>query len=400
MSNAVIDRLDQERQGLLEYIDTTLTIAANEERDLVDAETRTLGSTKTRLEEIDAQLKQLVEFEQVRAAGTQIDRRITTNPRPQKNAELRAQVNESLGSLFTQSDQFRNWSGGTSGRYEYEAAPSEIRAPLFTTTPPGSLLLPQPQKYNAQAPNYLTPLLSNIQRIQVSTGSVEVVTYTDPSGATVVDEGALKPEITTGVTLSTVNLETIAGVLHASRQFMADVAAASSWISQNLTRAVIKEIERLILVTLQAAPIPTLDYAAGTELLAWIRGAQAQIETNGYSADTLLAHPSALANIDLQILSLGGSAQAVVGQSAWGLNAIPVAAFAPADVYVLDSSAALVWYERAGISTYMSDSDILGEGATAQSGFRRNIITVLAEARGAAHVPVPAAAIKQGIQLP
>lgn len=65
--NPVLARLLEERAKHIEYIDT-LRRVDEDQRDLVDAETRSLQSTRDRIAQIDAQIEPLEQFEQARAA--------------------------------------------------------------------------------------------------------------------------------------------------------------------------------------------------------------------------------------------------------------------------------------------------------------------------------------------
>lgn len=68
MSNAMIDRLEQERTDKLDFVEQTLEAANAEGRDLVDAEKRNLEAARDRVRELDEQLKPLHEFEHLRSA--------------------------------------------------------------------------------------------------------------------------------------------------------------------------------------------------------------------------------------------------------------------------------------------------------------------------------------------
>jgi hypothetical protein len=68
MSNAMIDRLEQERTEKLDFVEQTLEAANGEGRDLVDAEKRNLEAARDRVKELDEQLKPLHEFDALRNA--------------------------------------------------------------------------------------------------------------------------------------------------------------------------------------------------------------------------------------------------------------------------------------------------------------------------------------------
>ena len=68
MSNATIDRLEEQRQAQLDFVEQTLSKVDEEGRDLVDAEKRNLETARDRVKELDEQLKPLREFEELRSA--------------------------------------------------------------------------------------------------------------------------------------------------------------------------------------------------------------------------------------------------------------------------------------------------------------------------------------------
>lgn len=71
--NAILERLNSERADQVAFIDNLLERAETENRDLVETEITSLEAARERINEIDAQVEPLVEFENKRAAGTQIN---------------------------------------------------------------------------------------------------------------------------------------------------------------------------------------------------------------------------------------------------------------------------------------------------------------------------------------
>ena len=88
MPNVVIERLETQRAEQVSFVDSMLSRADADGRDLVDAETNNLTAARQRIEEIDAQLAPLREFENLRgdaAAGA----RAATTGRPAEGGEAR-----------------------------------------------------------------------------------------------------------------------------------------------------------------------------------------------------------------------------------------------------------------------------------------------------------------------
>ncbi|MGO5090739.1 hypothetical protein ACTQ43_14725, partial [Segatella copri] len=80
--NPVLARLLAQRQQQLEFIDQLLAQIESENRDLVDAERSNITAARQRVEELDAQIKPLEEFEATRAAHTEtVSQAIPTAPR-------------------------------------------------------------------------------------------------------------------------------------------------------------------------------------------------------------------------------------------------------------------------------------------------------------------------------
>ena len=121
----------------------------------------------------------------------------------------------------------------------------------------------------------------------------------------------------------------------------------------------------------------------------------AQLEAAGFRPDVLVGPPAKMAAIDLSVLNLGGAAATVLGAGTWGLTKVPVAGLT--DLFVMDASAALALFERQPVETFVTDSDIIGAGATAKSAFRANVLTMVTELRAKAAILNQAAVTKIAI---
>lgn len=69
--NAVLNRMEQERQGCLDFIDRTLADVESQGRDLSDTEKESLGKQRDRIKQLDEQITPLREFEDLRAASSE-----------------------------------------------------------------------------------------------------------------------------------------------------------------------------------------------------------------------------------------------------------------------------------------------------------------------------------------
>jgi hypothetical protein len=392
MTNAVLTKLADERSGLVDFIDNTMGKASEAGRDLVETELATLKSTQERMAQIDAQMGPLQEFEKLRASAVKIDR-ATGGTGIQLRQREAAQDDESMGSLFIGSDQFRTYGGGSSGRMIIDKPLTELRAPLVTSALPGSAFLPSPQKYAAPAAALSTPLLDAISRVPVSTGSVDIVRYSqNATGFAVVGEGADKPEVSFTASVTPTPLETVAGWIEISRQLLQDGPAVQAMINSQLTRGLNKKLDSLITGELVAASASIPD-VGGADLLSAIRVGIGTIQSAGFDPNIVLANPADLADMDLTVWA-GTAAGPSVGTSYWGVRPVPVPGLAPGIVYVADGAAAIVLFERLGIEIFMTDSDVTGAG---KSGVRANLLTILAEVRAKSAVVNPTAMVQASV---
>jgi HK97 family phage major capsid protein len=382
MANPMLDRLAEERAGHVEFVDTTLSRANDDGRDMVPAELANLSTARERIAEIDAQMGPLVAFEEARASAVRIDNLTTATHVPEPRAFTNPRggliVPESFGGLVTASDEFRSWQSGAPARLTIDRAPSEVRATLTTGTLPGSAYVPAPMKWAAPAAAVSTPLLDSITHVPVVGGSVDIVSYGNAAiGAAVVAEGAAKPEATTTATSVNTPLETIAHWVEVTRQLLQDAPAARAIIDSQLTRGVLVKLEANVAAAIDAANFPVTTGAAGVPLVGVARTGAAVVQAAGYQPNVILGNPADLAGMDLDVFmsTLNG---ATTSPNYWGLTPIGVPGLPVGRTYVMDASAAVFIFENASVQVFMTDSDVTGAGL---SGFRRNLFTILAECR-------------------
>lgn len=96
MSNAVLDRLREERAKHITYIDTLLSKVDEDQRDLVDAERSALDSAKQRIKQLDDQIAPLDEFEHSRAAHEETVRSVSSTSTRQGGVAAGAGQRKSL----------------------------------------------------------------------------------------------------------------------------------------------------------------------------------------------------------------------------------------------------------------------------------------------------------------
>jgi HK97 family phage major capsid protein len=393
----MLERLTDERTGLITFVDETLTRANEENRDLVDAEQRNLKSSQERISQLDLQIKPLVEFEQLRAASVQIDRRVS-GPSPQRATAGRMPSGgefRGFGDLYVASEGYQ--SRGWQGRAQFDdinalQLATETRAVLTSGASPGKDYLPTPYRFTTSTPEFKTPLLDAVTKISVTTGSVDVLTWGEITGTAEVAEGAAKPEVSVVNGTTPLSLKTIAGWVKYTRQLAEDAAGFAAFLNAGITRDLLRKLQANMAAAITAAAIPTTTGAAGKPLIEVIRAGMAKVEEAGFQPSVVIASPTTLAAIDVSVLNLGGSSSTVLAGGQWGLTPVPVSGYA--NVIVADAAEAFVFFSRTGINIYTTDSDISGAGATAASDFRSNILTTLGETRGQGAVQNPNAATK------
>jgi len=368
MSKALLDTLRSERGDLVAFVENTLKDV--EGRDLSDAEQRTLNSTKDRIAAIDAQIKPLAEFMDMRSANNDLTRRLN-GAEGRQHAETR-----SWGEQFVESDVFSAYGGrGTSSRIEVET-----RA-LPTSLSDISDLLPQKPRIDITDP-VLTPLVDAIGTVQVSQNGIDTVVWNTVGGADVVPEGSPKPSAEFVPTVVSLTLDTIAAYTQMTRQMIEDAPAVRSSIDGQLRREVAIKIEAEAAAAIAGATLPT---AEGNDLLSAIRAGVGAVQAAGYRPNAVLLNPADWADLDINVFgsTLNGP---VIGQSFWGLRPIAANSQPAGTATVGDMGAGVQRYARTGISLYVTDSHA--------DTFLSNVFTLLAEARGKTIVTRPNALVE------
>jgi hypothetical protein len=231
-----------------------------------------------------------------------------------------------------------------------------------------------------------TPLLDVVSKLQVSTSSIDLVTYGSPKGATgaaVVAEAAKKPEASVTATSTTVNVNTVAYWLKVTRQLLQDAPAARSFIDDQLRRGLVTKMEADVSAAITGGSYTATTGASKQTALEVARTGIATVQAAGFRPNAILCSPADAAAFDLALYTKTMSG-ALFGASTWGLQVIPVAGLT--GIYVGDFATGVTLVERTGVEVFISDSD--------GTDFVSNIFTILAEARYAAVVSQPAAITK------
>jgi hypothetical protein len=284
------------------------------------------------------------------------------------------------GTSFVQSRAFADYAGhGTSAKYEVEmrALPATLASmgdalpsvPVYDLTPP-------------VLPPSLIPLTTVINTTQ---SAVDFITWSKvgSTGAAVVAEGTVKPEIEFKPTAASASLVTIAARTSYSRQLAADASAVVSYINSELSREVSKKIEEEAQAALAAA---TLDAVTGSSLMAAIRVGMAKVQGNGFSPNGFTVSADDLAALDLEAMEVGNGGPVRTG-TYWGLSPVIDWTKSAGDpITVGDFRSGVVHYRRTTVELFSTDSN--------RDHWELNVLDTLAEARCLTKVVRPAALVE------
>jgi HK97 family phage major capsid protein len=236
---------------------------------------------------------------------------------------------------------------------------------------------------DVQPPTAPTPLLDNINRVQVTSNAIDYVSWAVVAGAAaIVAEGAAKPSIEFGPTVTSDSLDNIAAYTQLTRQLIEDAPSVRDMINNMLVREILREEEEQVATAIGAATLPT---AAGADLLAAIRVGVAEVQTAGYAPNAVLLNPADWADLDNAVMSatLNGP---VIRQNFFGLTVIPAPAQTAGTAIVGDFRTGVTQFYRSEVALYISDSHA--------STFLSNVFTLLCERRSLAAVVRPDALVE------
>jgi HK97 family phage major capsid protein len=246
----------------------------------------------------------------------------------------------------------------------------------------GKLTMPT-TAVSVQAPSAPTPLLDNVNRVQVTSNAVEYVSWAKTAGgAAVVAEKGNKPSVEFAPTVTADALDNIAAYTQLTRQLIEDAPAVRDMINGELVREIRREEEAQVAAAITAATLPT---AAGADLLAAIRVGVGTVQAAGYAPNAVLLNPADWADLDNVVMgsTLNGPS---IRQNFWGLVPIPSAAQTAGTAVVGDFATAVTQFYRSEIALYISDSHA--------STFLANVFTLLCERRSLAAVLRPQALVE------
>jgi hypothetical protein len=372
MSKAVLDRLREERDSSR---DAAIAMAS---QDDFDPTSEAYTQLESRSLSLDTQIEKLVGLMNSQSAADALDGKMAKAT--QKRAAVTTQDRPlSIGEQWVRSDVWAEYPlRGTSAKLEVQfderALPHSLTsmkdalpsAPVTDLTPPVQ-------------PDLIVPL-TNV--VTVSSNSIDYIVWTLKSGAAaIVAEGATKPELEWGPTVTSSSLDTIAGRTSFTRQLAEDASAVQSFINGELQREVSRKVEAEAKAALAAATLPTADGPADAGTSGAVRAGIAAVQAAGYSANGFIVSAADLVTMDLASMSM------FRGDPRWGLTAIVDPDMDEGDpIIVGDFKAGVQHYRRNSVQLYVTDSH--------GTHFAENILDALAEQRCKTVVTKPAALVE------
>lgn len=400
----------RERASQSAVIASLQQLAADEKRDLSDDELKSIDAIEVRCAQLDATIAKLNKVDESASKfmglyGGFEENESRVNQLKNRQDQVRQQqvieARMSVGERFTASEQFKEYGGrGATRDWRVEdAMPGlELRSTPAPPDPSQPIMTPDfggtpSQLWSGPAmPALRTPLFDVIGRVPTNMGSVQYYYWfqNPDDAASVVPEGQQKPPAPLQGELITIPIQTFAWWKAITRQALDDIPLIQTVIDTQLQRGIIRAINNAAADALnnntdiQAA-------AGGTGLLGQIRVAIAQIDEIGYSANAVLLNPLDWAELDTSLLpvlqrDINAPYGPLMNTVFWGLRPIPVPSIPQGTAYVGDFAEGLTYFDRQQTSLLMTDSHDIN--------FTRNVLVLLAEARGAVAVTNAAIIIK------
>jgi HK97 family phage major capsid protein len=353
------------------------------ESDKFDPQDEVYVGLKTRAENLDKRIGEITELLEAKKSSDALDGRLSKAEKrsaPQSSGWSVQNEQVSFGEAFVRSEQFTEYAGSPRGRMpklELRALPTGLAAMGTAGLDLGKTTV------DVQPPTAPTPLLDNINRVQVTSNAIDYVSWAVVAGAAaIVAEGAAKPSVEFGPTVTSDSLDNIAAYTQLTRQLIEDAPSVRDMINNMLVREILREEEEQVATALSAATLPT---AEGEDLLAAIRVGVGTVQAAGYAPNAVLLNPADWAALDNVVMgsTLNGP---TIRQNFWGLVPIPSTAQSAGTATVGDFRTGVTQFYRSEVALYITDSHA--------STFLSNVFTLLAERRALAAVVRPDALVE------
>lgn len=347
-------------------------------KDLIDGiaekQTNALNEVKEQGAASIAEVKSQMEEKgaEVEARLKDLEQKSATPVGVEKEMEVK-----SLGQALVETQEYKDAvETRTARKAEIKAATGEVTNTVAATRPQhlaGVVALPEfaPNVYNLLA------------KVNVTNGLLDYVrekTFTKATAETA--EGTAKPLSKAEFEAVQVPVPTIAHLIKVSEQMLADNTAVASLLDAQMGSRLLTKVDELVLKgagqlkgLTDATNSTAFTGKAGQSAFDLIRGAQAAIETDGFTATAVILHPNDVAALDTakdkQDAYLAANPRANNAPTVWGLPVIKSVNIAEGTAIVLD---------QAYVNLYVR------QGATVELGFdgddfSKNMRTIRAEMR-------------------
>lgn len=345
--------------------------------------------------------KALTEMNTISARLTEIEQKVARRGPGDAPAQLK-----SIGQHVVDSDAVKTLLEQKNGQARITIELKDIMtgsATLGTGVSPSSSLVVADRQPIIQPPMRQLVVRDLITPGSTTSNAIEYPVETDnpaTTGASVVSEGALKPQSNITFDLRSTPVRTVAHWMKASRQIMDDVAQLQSYIDGRLRYGLgyVEETEllygdgtgqHLFGIIPQATAYAAAFAPANLQNIDTLRLAALQATLALYPATGFVLHPTDWAKIELikdsQARYIVGDPQNQIAARLWSLPVVQTPAMQVAHFLTGAFRLGAQIFDRLSIEVLISTED--------QDNFVRNMITIRAEERLALAVYRPAAFI-------
>lgn len=373
-------------------IETQLKSAVSEFRNKTAEMDKFISSGNLKIEGIDAQTKETIA--KMESLATEVkDAAQRVADMEQKAADSIRQDKVKVASVGEQLAACESIKAFAEGRVQ--KARMEVKNTITSTD---STTAPDRQPNIISGSTRLLRLLDVVPTASTALNVIETTreaSFISDAGETT--EGTDKPEVGITFELVTTNIRTFAAWLKISKQVAADAPMLATYVNNRLMHKVQNRIDSQIVNGDGTAPAisgitDSGNYTAfspttGEGAIDSVARAIAAVSSRDYNPTAIILNTADFWAIQRAKGStndhyLYGQPAGNLGQTLWGLPVVATNQLASGKLIVADFTQSFQFWLRETLSITLSDSD--------DDNFTKNLVTVLAEARGALETRVPA----------
>lgn len=373
-------------------IETQLKSAVSEFKNKTAEMDKFISAGNMKIEGIDAQTKETIA--KMESLATEVkDAAQRVADMEQKAADSIRQDKVKIASVGEQLAACESIKAFAEGRVQ--KARMEVKNTITSTD---STTAPDRQPNIIAGSTRLLRLLDVVPTAATALNVIETTReasfISDPAETT---EGTDKPEVGITFELVTTNIRTFAAWLKISKQVAADAPMLATYVNNRLMHKVQNRIDSQIVNGDGLAPnisgiTDSGNYTAfspttGEGAIDSVARAIAAVSSRDYNPTAIILNTADFWAIQRAKGStndhyLYGQPAGNLGQTLWGLPVVATNQLASGKLIVADFTQSFQFWLRETLSITLSDSD--------DDNFTKNLVTVLAEARGALETRVPA----------